>query len=92
MESKRFNRSFMSLRLSILMLTLSFQNAFSQSLYFPQTTGSTWETIELISLGWCTESLDALYSYLDQEASKAFIVLKDGKLVLEKYFDTFTND
>ncbi|MBK9722294.1 MAG: serine hydrolase [Saprospiraceae bacterium] len=82
----------MSLRLSILMLTLSFQNAFSQSLYFPPTTGSTWETIDPKSLGWCTENLDALYSYLDQEESKAFIVLKDGKIVLEKYFDTFTKD
>jgi len=33
-----------------------------------------------------------LYNFLEQQNSKAFIVLKDGKIVLEKYFGTFTQD
>lgn len=43
-------------------------------------------------LGWCQEKIDLMYNYLDGTNSKAFIVLKDGKIVLEKYFGTFTKD
>jgi CubicO group peptidase (beta-lactamase class C family) len=64
----------------------------SQKLYFPPIVGNTWDTINPVNLGWCTQYVDELYSYLDDEQSKAFIVLKDGKIVLEKYFDTFTKD
>ncbi|MBK9270136.1 MAG: serine hydrolase [Saprospiraceae bacterium] len=65
---------------------------FSQSLYFPPTIGSQWETISAESLGWCTDPIDELYQYLENENTKAFLVLKDGKIVLEKYFDSFTQD
>lgn len=64
----------------------------SQSLYFPPTTGTTWDTISPNSLGWCPDRIDSLYDYLEGANSKAFIVLKDGKIVLEKYFGTFTKD
>ena len=64
----------------------------AQQLYFPPLTGSTWETISPSSLGWCTDQIDSLYRFLDQKNTKAFIVLKDGKVVLEKYFDRFTRD
>lgn len=63
----------------------------AQSLYFPPKTGS-WETTSPASLGWCTNQIDSLYDFLDKGDSKAFIVLKDGKIVLEKYFGTFTQD
>lgn len=64
----------------------------SQSLYFPPLLGNTWDTISPSSLGWCTNRIDSLYNYLEQQNSKAFIVLKDGKIVLEKYFGNFTQD
>lgn len=64
----------------------------SQSLYFPPISGDQWETISPESLGWCSDSILSLYNYLDSEESKAFIILKDGKIVLEKYFDQFTKD
>ena len=64
----------------------------AQSLYFPPLIGNTWDTISPASLGWCTDRVDSLYNYLEQQNSKAFIVLKDGKIVLEKYFGTFTQD
>ena len=38
-------------------------------------------------LGWCQNSIDSLYNYLEAEDSKAFILLKDGKIVLEQYFN-----
>jgi CubicO group peptidase (beta-lactamase class C family) len=67
-------------------------NASAQSLYFPPLTGNTWETTNPAMLGWCTQHIPELYDYLDAEESKAFMVLKDGKIVMEKYFDRFTKD
>jgi CubicO group peptidase (beta-lactamase class C family) len=60
--------------------------------YFPPTTGNTWDTVSPQSLGWCTDRMDSLYDLLDRKNTKAFIILKDGKIAVEKYFDTFTKD
>ncbi len=74
------------------------QNSVSQpviatdTLYFPPVGGSEWQTTTPASLGWNTSELNNLYTYLDREHTKAFIILKDGKLVVEKYFGTFTAD
>jgi len=64
----------------------------SQSLYFPPLTNNTWDTIAPASLGWCQPAIDSLYSYLEQTNTKAFMILKDGKIVLEKYFGNYTVD
>ncbi len=64
----------------------------AQALYFPPVVGNTWDTLSAGSLGWCTDKVDTLYDYLAANNSKAFILLKDGKIVLEKYFGTFTAD
>ncbi len=76
----------------LLCLLFCLSNVRAQSLYFPPTTGSTWDTVSLSSLGWCQNELPALYAMLDANNTKAFIILKDGKLVIEKYFDAFTRD
>ncbi len=62
----------------------------AQSIYFPPTTGTTWDTISPVSLGYCPENIDSLYNFLDVNNTKAFILLQDGKIVLEKYFGTHT--
>lgn len=65
----------------------------AQSSYFPPAiAGSDWETTDPADLGWCPERIDSLYAYLDQHHTKAFIVLKDGRIVLEHYFGTFMQD
>ncbi|HLW40649.1 MAG TPA: serine hydrolase [Brumimicrobium sp.] len=61
-----------------------------QSLYFPPTVENIWDTLSPQSLNWCPTKIDSLYAYLDNNNTKAFIVLKDGKIVLEKYFGTHT--
>ncbi|MFN9108716.1 MAG: serine hydrolase, partial [Bacteroidota bacterium] len=74
-------------------LILSINNLQAQDLYFPPLNPSAaWETINPASLGWCTDKINALYDYLNQQQTKGFIVLKDGRIVLEKYFGTFTQD
>ncbi len=75
-----------------IVFILFFHSLNSQNLYFPPLNGNTWETTDPASLGWCPEHITGLYDFLDTEESKAFIVLKDGKIVLEKYFDQFTRD
>jgi CubicO group peptidase (beta-lactamase class C family) len=62
------------------------------TLYFPPLTGSEWQTSNPATLGWNTTELTNLYTYLDSKNTKAFIILKDGKIVAEKYFGTFTAD
>jgi len=64
----------------------------AQPLYFPPNTGNTWDTLSPSALGWCQPRVDSLYAYLDRDDTKAFILLKDGKIVLERYFGTFTRD
>lgn len=64
-------------------------NSFAQSLYFPPVTGTTWETTSPASLGYCPDKITELYNFLETNQSKAFILLKDGKIVLEQYFNGF---
>jgi CubicO group peptidase (beta-lactamase class C family) len=75
-----------------LTLSLFFSLLKAQNLYFPPLTTSVWETTSPDTLGWCKNKIDTLYQFLQQENTKGFIVLKDGKIVLEKYFGTFTKD
>jgi len=79
------------LMFSLLTTGLSSVNVTAQ-VYFPPNSGNTWATTDPASLGWCQDSIDVLYDYLEQTHSKAFILLKDGRIVLEKYFGTFTAD
>ncbi|PCJ66741.1 MAG: serine hydrolase [Bacteroidetes bacterium] len=60
--------------------------------YFPPSSG-IWETTLPETLGWNADSLSALYSNLENNDTRAFLVLKDGKIVLEKYWGrTLLND
>ena len=68
------------------------QNTNAQQLYFPPLIGNTWDTVTPASLGWCTNYIDTLNDYLQSTNTKAFIILKDGKIAHEKYFGTFTVD
>ncbi|MES2558828.1 MAG: serine hydrolase [Bacteroidota bacterium] len=75
-----------------LLLFLSYVLHAQQPYFPPLATNSPWETTSLDTLGWCPDKVDSLYSFLQQQNTKAFLVLKDGKIVLEKYFGTFTKD
>ena len=76
--------------LNYLLFLFSFDSV--AQLYFPPTTGNSWETISPSELNWCEDSIDQLYDFLDDNNTKAFILLKDGKIVLEKYFDDHTEN
>lgn len=79
-------------RLILFFLLLTSAARAQTSLYFPPLAGSTWATTSPASLGWCPDKIDSLYGFLQAKNTKAFIVLKDGRIVLERYFGTFTQD
>lgn len=60
--------------------------------YFPPIGSSAWETKTPASLNWNEGELNNLYTYLQQKNTKAFLILKNGRIVAEKYFGTFTVD
>lgn len=57
--------------------------------YFPPPQNNGWETISPADLGWDSNALDELLAWLDEKDTKAFIVLKDGKIAVEAYFGDF---
>ena len=64
----------------------------NQTLYFPPLSGNDWETTSPATLGWSLPELQNLYGYLEQKNTKAFIILKNGRIAAEKYFGSFTQD
>jgi CubicO group peptidase (beta-lactamase class C family) len=65
-------------------------NVFSQ-IYIPQDN-DTWETVTPEELNWCVEEIEKLDEFLFEKNTRAFIILKDGKIVYEKYFYNFHRD
>ncbi|HEU4790459.1 MAG TPA: serine hydrolase [Flavobacterium sp.] len=66
----------------------------TEILYFPPLSGNTWETKTLESLGWKQSAVQPLLDYLELKHSKGFIILVNGRIVMESYFnghDTTTN-
>ena len=55
-------------------------------LYFPSLSTSDWETKSVESLNWDESKLESLYDFLQESDTRAFLVLKDGKIVIEKYW------
>lgn len=64
----------------------------SAQLYFPPTDTDAWETTSLEEAGFCADNEQAFYAYLERTNTDAFLLLKDGKIVLEKYFGSFTRN
>lgn len=51
------------------------------ALYFPGIGSTNWETTSAHELGWDTSKIDELYTFLDDGGTRAFLVLKNGKIV-----------
>lgn len=77
--------------LILVLLTFSFcsteQEIAENSNYFPPKTGTEWETTSTASLGWNENALPELLEYLQEKNTKGFIILVDGKIVFENYFN-----
>lgn len=58
----------------------------STDLYFPPINSTEWKDTTTEQLNWNMENIEPLFDYLSENKTRAFIVLKDGKIVLEKYW------
>ncbi|WP_269237114.1 serine hydrolase domain-containing protein [Flavobacterium flavigenum] len=58
----------------------------TQNMYFPPLTGNTWETQSISGLKWNQNAVQPLLDYLELKNSKSFIILVNGRIVLENYF------
>ncbi|WP_411895395.1 serine hydrolase domain-containing protein [Winogradskyella sp. A2] len=59
----------------------------SEGIYFPPITSDNWETKTLEELNWNSSDLQELLDYLELKNSKSFMILHDGKIVVESYFN-----
>lgn len=59
----------------------------TQNMYFPPLTGNTWETTSISDLKWNQTEVQPLLDYLELKHSKSFIILVNGRIVLENYFN-----
>jgi CubicO group peptidase (beta-lactamase class C family) len=64
----------------------------AQEYYFPPLLGNDWEIISPTEAGFCTDDLDSLSTFLEENNTKAFIILKDGKIAFEEYYNGFGQD
>ncbi|KQS47437.1 MULTISPECIES: serine hydrolase domain-containing protein [Flavobacterium] len=66
----------------------SSSNPTESTIYFPPLEeNALWETKSLSSLGWNENAVTPLLSYLEEKHTKGFIILVDGKIVIENYFN-----
>lgn len=56
------------------------------TLYFPPNQSSEWEEKPLEELGWDQTALAELLAWLPTQDTRAFLILKDGKIVVEEYW------
>ncbi len=56
------------------------------SLYFPPINSDEWENTSIENLDWHVAAVDDLYDFLSLNGTRGFIILKDGKIVIEKYW------
>jgi CubicO group peptidase (beta-lactamase class C family) len=60
-------------------------NPIPASTYYPPNSG-TWETTSPIDLNWDTSNIPELLTLLETNGTRAFMVIKDGKIVMENYW------
>lgn len=58
-----------------------------ETMYFPPNTGTTWETKSIANLGWNQSAVQPLKDYLALKNTKSFMILVNGRIVMEEYFN-----
>lgn len=62
-----------------------------EPMYFPPNNNDLWETKSISSLGWDQTKVQDLLTYLENKNTKSFIILQNGKIVMENYFSGHTS-
>ena len=59
-----------------------------ENMYFPPNNSSTWETKSISSLNWNQSAVQPLLDYLELKHTKSFMILVNGRIVMENYFNS----
>ncbi|MCF7560348.1 beta-lactamase family protein [Sabulilitoribacter multivorans] len=62
-------------------------NPINTELYFPPLNSDTWDTLSVTDLGWNESEKQPLLDYLEAKNTKGFIILYNGRIILEEYFN-----
>ena len=78
-----------ALRTTLLTFALLYVAYAGAQSYFPPLIGNNWDTE---NAGYDPTALQELNTFLDTASTKAFILLENGRIAHEQYFDSFTQD
>jgi CubicO group peptidase (beta-lactamase class C family) len=56
-------------------------------MYFPPLASVKWENASLSNLKWNESQVPVLLDFLEEKNTKAFLILFNGRIVIEEYFD-----
>jgi CubicO group peptidase (beta-lactamase class C family) len=59
----------------------------NDTMYFPSVGANNWEVKSLSSLGWNESGVQPLKDFLIQKNTKSFMILVNGRIVMEEYFN-----
>lgn len=62
-----------------------------RDMYFPENSGTAWETISVSELGWNQDTIQSLKDFLIRKNTKSFMILVNGRVVMEEYFNGHTS-
>nr|WP_321222956.1 serine hydrolase [uncultured Psychroserpens sp.] len=62
----------------------------TESIYFPPISSEIWDTKSMSDLGWNETNLQPLLDFLEEKNTKGFIMLHNGKIVVEHYMNGHT--
>lgn len=77
---------------TLLLFLLALTTASASEYYFPPNDSDEWATLKVTDIGWDNTKVDELMNFLDTTKTKGFIVLVDGKIVIEEYFNDHDKD
>lgn len=86
----------MMFKVIILLLSISFLGCSknhepnSEIMYFPPINSLDWETKQMSSLNWDTSKIKDLNNFLIQNNTKSFMILINGRIVMEEYYNGHT--
>jgi CubicO group peptidase (beta-lactamase class C family) len=72
-------------------LTENINNSIESEIYFPPLNSDEWETKSLTELNWNENQLEILLDYLEEKNTKSFIIIHNGKIVIEHYMNGHNN-
>lgn len=73
--------------------TTTQQSPQPETIYFPPSDGSDiWKTKSVSELEWNADELQPLLDFLETNNSKSFIILHNGKIVVESYMNGHTEN